>query len=225
MIFITGDTHGMQDIIKIKQAYENNILSERDYIIIAGDFGGIWDKATLFLNLSFYARLKCTILFVDGNHENFDELNNFPIETWKGGKVHRISMNLIHLIRGEVYDIEGKSILTIGGAESTDKMYRIPHISWWEEESISMEDIESALRNLQSRNYKVDYIVTHTCAAEHINKCMIARRPDHYSQNSEKLLNTINQICNYKKWFFGHWHIDMEISKKVRAIYNDIIML
>lgn len=225
MIFVTGDTHGMQDIIKIKQACENNILSEHDYIIIAGDFGGIWDKSTFFQNLSFYSRLKCTILFVDGNHENFDELNNFPVETWKGGKVHRITMNLIHLIRGEIYDIDGISILAIGGAESTDKIYRVPRISWWEEESISEADIASALSNLKIRKNNVDYIITHTCAEKHINKCMRERRPDHYSQNSEKMLNTINLVCNYKKWFFGHWHLDMDVSDKVRAIYNDIIRI
>lgn len=27
-----------------------------------------------------------TTLFVDGNHENFDLLNAYPVENWHGGK-------------------------------------------------------------------------------------------------------------------------------------------
>ena len=50
------------------------------------------------------------MLFIDGNHENFDKLNSYPVETWCGGKVHKIRNNVIHLMCGEVYCIEGNTI-------------------------------------------------------------------------------------------------------------------
>ena len=61
-----------------------------------------------------------TTLFVDGNHENFDRLYEYPVEEWHGGKVHKIRPSVIHLMRGQIFEIEGKSIFTFGGASSHD---------------------------------------------------------------------------------------------------------
>ena len=61
-----------------------------------------------------------TTLFVDGNHENFDRLYDYPVENWHGGKVHKIRPSVIHLMRGQVFDIDDRSIFTFGGASSHD---------------------------------------------------------------------------------------------------------
>lgn len=66
------------------------------------------------------------MLFIDGNHENFDKLYSYPVETWYGGKVHKI---VIHLMRGEVYSIEGSSIFVMDGGYSIDKYRRTEGIS------------------------------------------------------------------------------------------------
>ena len=39
----------------------------------------------------------------------------FPVEDWHGGKVQRIRPSVIHLMRGQIYDIQGKT-LTISWA-------------------------------------------------------------------------------------------------------------
>ena len=55
-------------------------------------------------------------------------LSQLPIEEKWGGKVGVIytkSKPLYHLKRGEIYTINGQTILTIGGAESQDKDIRI----------------------------------------------------------------------------------------------------
>ena len=60
-------------------------------------------------------------MFVDGNHENYTRLyNDYPVEEWNGGKVHRIRDSVIHLMRGEIYDIDNKKIFVFGGAFSHD---------------------------------------------------------------------------------------------------------
>ena len=61
-----------------------------------------------------------TTLFVDGNHENFDRLYAYPVEEWHGGKVHKIRPSVIHMMRGQVFAIDGKSVFTFGGASSHD---------------------------------------------------------------------------------------------------------
>ena len=69
-------------------------------------------------NLKKLSSLPFTIAFVDGCHENFDLLEQYPIEEWNGGKIHRISENIVHMMRGQVFYIQGKKIFTFGGGIS-----------------------------------------------------------------------------------------------------------
>ena len=72
MVYITGDMHGEQrlnDVIEFSKR-NKNVTS----LIILGDFGGIW-KNNDFTIISKLSKLKIDILFIDGNHENFDLLN------------------------------------------------------------------------------------------------------------------------------------------------------
>lgn len=98
MILVTGDTHGTIDYDKVDCLNKNKILGKNDYLIIAGDFGGVWNSYTLEESLAPYAKLPFTVLFVDGNHENFDLLNAYPVSIWNGGKIHKIKDNIIHLM-------------------------------------------------------------------------------------------------------------------------------
>ena len=110
MIYITGDIHREQDIHKInpREFIVGETLTEEDYVIICGDFGCIWDGSTGDnFWLKWLDSLPWNTLFIDGNHENFDVLNTYPVEEYKGGKVHRIRSKIFHLRRGEVFDIDG----------------------------------------------------------------------------------------------------------------------
>ena len=123
MIFVTGDTHNDIDIHKLsRQNFNYEGLTKDDYIIICGDFGFIWHgnrKDDWWLN--WLEDLPCSVLWADGNHENFDAIEQYPVEEWHGGKVHKIREHVIHLMRGEVYDISGKKFFVFGGAEKASK--------------------------------------------------------------------------------------------------------
>ena len=96
MIYITGDTHGRAG--EFLGRFEKAPTAD-DIVIIAGDFGFIFNKA----NTSGLKTLKeqpFTIAFVDGNHENFPEIYKYPEEQWNGCTVHRIADNIVHLLRG-----------------------------------------------------------------------------------------------------------------------------
>lgn len=163
MIFITGDTHGNQ--YKWVEQIEP-ILSPTDIILVCGDFGvgfwngRYWSEETFY---DFLSEQEYTVLFIDGNHENFDKLNSYPVETWCGGKVHKIrNNNVIHLMRGEVYCIEGNTIFVMGGGYSIDKYRRTEGVSWWPQEMPSEEEYHNAIMNLEKVGNHVDYIITHT---------------------------------------------------------------
>lgn len=42
-IFMTGDTHGDFSRLRPAAFYEQVQLTKADYLVICGDFGGIWD--------------------------------------------------------------------------------------------------------------------------------------------------------------------------------------
>ena len=99
-------------------------MTKDDYVIVCGDFGGVWNqvgenKEEKHL-MDWLEGKPFTTLFVDGNHENFDRLYACPVEEWHGGKVHKIRPTVIHMMRGQVFAIDGKSVFTFGGASSHD---------------------------------------------------------------------------------------------------------
>ena len=224
MIYVTGDTHGLIDIGKLIEFASTNNITTNDFVIVAGDFGAIWDVNSVGQYVDIYNNFPFTTLFVDGNHENFDFLYAFPIEEWNGGKIHRISKKIIHLMRGEVFFIDGIKILAIGGAESDDKELRIKHLSWWPQETITKADINRALESA-SKYKQIDYIVTHTCPQKYMTKELLTTRKNKTNNESEENLDIIAEKVSYFCWYFGHWHKDQFVAPNVRAVYNDIIKL
>ena len=107
-LFVTGDTHGDYDIGKLSSdRFDSRKLDKDDYLIVAGDFGLVFHPVQSTGReeywLRWLAQKPFTTLFVDGNHENFDRLNEMPVEMWHGGRVHRINDSVLHLMRGEAF--------------------------------------------------------------------------------------------------------------------------
>ena len=217
MIYITGDTHGDIDYRKLVSLIEKG-LSYDDYLIICGDAGICWSSDTLQYFLSLYNVLGCTVIFVDGNHENFDMINSYPLVEYLGAIMHQIDKHIFHVLRGEIMSINGKKFLCIGGAVSIDKMYRVPHISWWKDEEITNHDIDNALNNLVKVDNKVDYVITHCCDTPTVLNAFHFRRDICTDQ-----LTFIDKVVEYKHWYFGHYHFDRKIDKKKTCLYNNIV--
>ena len=235
MIHITGDTHGNRDWGKIFMASKNKQIKSNDYLIICGDFGAIWHgNGSDDILLNRYAKLPFTVLFIDGNHENFDRLYEYPIEEWNGGKVHRIRDNVLHLMRGQVFTIEGKTFFTMGGGTSIDKewrlqyerensTYRKPCKIWWEQELPTLSEFGIGNVNLLKCGEKVDYIVTHTVGNEFMKNTL-----DFVKEDSalNEFLDAVMNAVEYKQWYCGHFHVDRTYKdQKVTMLYEKIISL
>ncbi len=220
MIYITGDVHGDKNRII---AFLNKYKPQKgDTLIVLGDFGFIFscdDEERMDLDdMSYYP---FDILFVDGNHENFPGIYSYPVEEYKGGKVHRIRRNIRHLMRGEIFNLEGKTFFAFGGAYSIDKYLRQEGYSWWKEELPSNEEYKNAEKNLRKAGMKADYILTHTLPKEIILR--MGKNPDIHEAELNGFLDWIMYECEFKKHFAGHWHDDREIGDKHRLMYFDIV--
>ena len=160
-----------------------------------------------------------TTLFVDGNHENHDLLNAYQVDGWHGGKVHRICESVIHLMRGQVFDLAGKSFFTMGGACSHDIEYRTEGLNWWRSEVPSQAEREEALAVLNAHGWKVDYVLTHCAPTSALPSCRISDPifPDEYT---DWLQDEVEGKLDYKKWFFGHYHRTHPMTRKHWCICN-----
>ena len=232
-IFICADTHGLMDIKKIKNLVQSKQPDLEDYIIICGDVGIGWNEEITRALIYFYENLRTNILFIDGNHENFNELKNFTPEMWNGGLTHRISRSIRYLRRGQVFEICGKTFLTMGGADSHDFENRIEGENWFRDEKIKNEDINNALKSVKIYNNKVDYVLSHTPnyifskkLYEQFTQCgesfpIFLQAKLNYNQSGRKL-DEIAQKIEFKRWFCGHWHIDEKIGKYT-MLYENVV--
>lgn len=225
MLFVTGDTHFPIDgdkLFKEQKGFPFSTLQRTDYVVVLGDFGLFWRKRDKH-NGKYMRQVQAlpnTLLFVDGNHENFDWLEEFPVEDCFGGQVQRCGENILHLMRGEIYTIEEKRFFVCGGATSTDQEFRKPHVSWWPMENVTNAEKEHALENLD-RNGSVDFILTHTCPD-------VAARlmfPDSLIwDGTAKFLNIIAERLPNTPWYFGHWHEDKDWGR-YHVLYNRVLRI
>lgn len=215
MIYITGDTHGNIDFDKLKYYFENVYHSKKDYLIILGDAGIVWSSDNE-INKN-YESLNITIIYIDGNHENFDLLKTYPIVDFNGAKTHKIADNIYHILRGEIMNLNGCLFLCIGGAKSVDRHLRIEHVSYWEDENIAEDDYNNALKNLKRYNNTVDFVLTHCAPTSVLRNMFYNFKPD----NNTKILDQIKDQINFNYWYFGHYHVNLTFDK-YRCFYEDI---
>ena len=104
-IYVTGDTHGSEQIglhsvdgfmhrFSTSSFPEQKEMTKEDYVVICGDFGGVWatNRKKVEENkaernaLDWLEKKPFTTLFVPGNHENYDRLTGCRderlLESW-----------------------------------------------------------------------------------------------------------------------------------------------
>ena len=247
MVFATGDCHGNFERFKPEYFPEQAQMTKEDVMICTGDFGGVWfgdsrDDAAL----DWQESLPFTLAFVCGNHENFDALERYPMEEWRGGKVHRIRPHVLHLMRGQIFQIEGCSFFTMGGASSHDikdgilepnapnfeqrllilqkdprSRYRINHISWWAQELPSEAEYAEARNNLNKVGWAVDYIITH-CAPTSI---ALAESRHNEADRLTDFLQEVRDKAQYHYWLFGHFHDHRAIDGKHLLLWEQMVQV
>jgi len=247
MVYVTGDCHAEFTRFSTSCFPEQKEMSREDTMIICGDFG-IWNNnGEERYWLKWLNNKPFTTVFVDGNHENFDRLysNEFQVVDFHGGPAHMIKPHIFHLMRGNVFEFDGKKFWCFGGASSHDisdgvldmsdfqskeefietikiwrlmqKDFRINHVSWWKEELPSSDEMEHGLSVLAENDYSVDYVITHCCP-----QFLVRMMGFEGSDVLTRYLNAVSESLDFDKWYFGHYHIENAYLGKYIAHYKSI---
>ncbi len=212
MIYITGDTH--RNFTRLFSLDSN----EDDMLIVLGDAG-----INYFLNeedkkyKEYLKRFKLKLFCVRGNHEERPEnTKTYKEKDMFDGKVfvEEEFPNLIFAKDGESYNIDGKSVLVIGGAYSIDKEYRLLYGSkWFKDEQLNKEEQKKILKKVKGKHF--DIVLTHTCPLKYEPKEVFMKGLDQakVDKSMEIFLDKIEENIDYNKWYCGHYHTEKKIDK------------
>lgn len=223
MIYLTGDLHGDVSRLYSREWFK---LKKDDILIILGDFGFLWDGGKQEKEvIEWLGKRPYTVCFIDGAHENYDMLKSCRMTRFKGGKVHRVSGNLYHMCRGQIFNIDGISIFTFGGGESEDREERTEGKTWWKQELPSPNEMKEGALALEDANQQVDYILTHEPPAFVKASILLRRGKENHPNKLNGYLQEIDNECQFNHWYFGSMHEDRLITPNHTCLFKKVIML
>ena len=218
-VMIIGDLHG-------NWAPLNSLINKKhpDIILQCGDFGW-WPrmhgrpKRKIRDNLGRIIKpwdqygIKCQnseIFWCAGNHEDWEELE------LRNAVPSVIAKNIYYMKRGAIMTLpDGRIVLFMGGALSTDKNSRTPNIDWFYQELIPYSEFFKLQEN---KIEKIDVVISHTCPSE-FNAKLSGKQP--YTGWEYKFMDCSQQVLSailneYKPslWYFGHFHVTAEGKHK-----------
>lgn len=187
-VLFGGDTHG--DIVQVRYLVQAARKANADALFVLGDFG-IWNHVDDGRFVSLVSELSLTheipVFFLPGNHENYDLLFQWEAELSRDADGFVvIAPGVGYSPRGHRWTWRGVRFMSLGGAYSIDKRYRVDQDlenlrkaelfdamqlplkprqrnllktrqdTWWRQEEISQEELDFALRPGD-----VDILLTH----------------------------------------------------------------
>jgi 3-oxoacid CoA-transferase subunit A len=218
MIYLTGDTHG--SFGRIGEFCKAKNTTTDDVMIILGDaginfYGWFRDRDTK----GYISTLPITLFCIHGNHEQRPfTIPSYKETVWNGGVVYTEEEypNIIFAKDGEIYDLDGKRAIAIGGAYSIDKMWRVANgYPWFADEQPSQEIRAYVEQRLDEVNWSVDVVLSHTTPLKYEPTEMFLKGYDQsrVDKSTEIWLDEIENKLDYKKWYCGHYHCVKKVDK------------
>ncbi len=211
---ITGDLHRKFD--RVATLCTKFKTTAEDVLIVLGDAGINFSDAEHDKELKkALAQWPITLFCVHGNHEKRPaSVEGYELHDWHGGKVFTEPdyPNLLFAKDGEIYDIDGKQTLVLGGAYSIDKWWRLQnHYPWFPDEQPDDEIKAYVNRKLKECGNKVDVVLSHTVPYDSrpVELFTMQLPPEMNDVSTEQWLQEIENKLTFSRWYAGHFHCDI----------------
>lgn len=231
---ITGDTHGYNEarLQSIKQNF-TACAPEETAVIILGDAGFQYYKNKKdWKNKHCASKLGYTLYCLRGNHEdrisNSKDAHRIYDDEVKGFVWVEDEFPNIKYFDDDVeeYIINGKKVLTIPGAYSVDKWYRLQNNwMWFAEEQLTEVEMKFAEKVFGKEHY--DLVLSHTAPLSWEPTDLFLRGIDQskVDKTMEIWLDKFKDMTNWKIWLFGHYHADRLERPHVEQFYLEYELL
>lgn len=218
MIYITGDMHGRFD--RADAFCRRMGTRTQDILIVLGDacINFTSDEQDRRLKQRL-AGIPVTFFCIHGNHENRPQnIQSYMKRTFRGGSVmyEPEYPNILFAEDGELFDLDGRKTIVIGGAYSLDKQYRLGNgLPWFEDEQPSAEIKRKTERVLEEQGWRVDTVLSHTVPSRYVPSEAFLKGIDQSAvdKSTEEWLGRIESRLTYQKWYAGHFHIEKKIDR------------
>lgn len=217
---LTGDTHGRvaERLGNIKRNMDCG-LEKETAVIILGDAG-----LNFYLNKTDIKEKKRVeeygmyVYCVRGNHEERPQNLGYELRYDKhvDGEIYQDPhCRLIRYFKdGGIYTINGYRVLTIGGAYSVDKYWRLMRAGnstwtgWFEDEQLYNDEKNEILKNIRGQSF--DFVLTHTAPISWEPNDLFLPMIDQsqVEKGMEFWLEEVKKNINWKVWCWGHFHAD-----------------
>ena len=111
----------------------------------------------------------------------------------------------------------------MGGGEDPDFDLNEYDDSVVRKEVPNSQEMQTGVTNLEKRDYKVDYIISHEPPAKIKAFLSLSENKNLRATALGAYLDELSQQTDFEKWYFGSLHIDKFITEKYVALFNKII--
>ena len=238
MLYLTGDTHG-DNLARLSYGRWPVLreLGADDVLVILGDTGLMWPgfEGEASFTMRELACKPFTIVFLLGNHDNYDWAETLPEVDVLGGRMRQVVIdgvtypNRYVVDSWTVADLGGLHCLLCAHAESHDidhlydeddkegilaakrrhEWFRVAHKSWWPQEALDVSAFDAYMEGHSDEHF--DAVLTHDAPSWFTT----VASPN--AGSDTPLRPTEGQLCldrwrerlDFDVWAHGHFHYQL----------------
>lgn len=248
MLYLTGDTHGDNlGRFSFRRRPGMRSWTEDDVAVVLGDTALMWpgyEKETAYV-LDQLVSKPFAIVFILGNHDNYDWAETLPQVDVFGGTMRQIVVdgvtyeNRFIVDSWTVADLSGYHCLLCAHAKSHDidhlyqpddkegiaaakrrgEWFRVAHKTWWPQEELDIGAIEPFIQ--EHENERFDAILTHDCPGMFCSFAGHESGARMKATEQERYFDDLRRRLDYGIWAHGHMHHEWFAYKDYESFYKE----
>lgn len=205
---VAGDWHG--NSAWAHHALENLSNTGVKTVLHLGDFG-LWPgpagRKYFFWVNKVLAQLDMYLFVTPGNHENYDQLEKFPVDATDRLRRDPDHERILFFERGARWNWLNVNFLSVGGGASIDAEWRVKGESWWEQEKITDLDVDKAIAGGSA-----DVVLAHdapddVALFESHRGGFLPVHVQEYVDHSRSQMKRVVDVAQPHLYMHGHYHV------------------